>query len=190
MKWTKEDKQHLLNFKNAVDSDDIKCKEIIKKILLNNKYILHVLNNTKLENDDAEPEDYYLENVYPYYVITETLSDVKHFLCFEVGFRDLKRYNDSMRLLQITFYILINEHDAIEKDTGIARHDLISGLLTNQFNYTEYFGDELVLVEDTPGAVDRDYILRTLVFQQTTDNGLVKYGRMANKDVHVLSEIS
>lgn len=188
MTFTNEDKQRLLYFKDAVDSDDVKCKERIKQILLKNKYILHVLNNK--DEKDLEPEDYYLDNILPYYVLTETLSDVKHFICFEVSYRDTKRYQDSMKYLQIIFYILINEHDAIDTDTGIARHDLIAALLQDQFNYTNYFGDELVLMEDMAGAVDRDYILRTMIFQQITDNNLVKNGRFANKDVHILSEIS
>lgn len=187
MTWTDEDKQHLLHFKEIVDSDDIKCKEIIKKLLLSNKYILHVLNNTELEKDDAEPEDYYLENVLPYYVITETLSDVKHFVCFEVSYRDLQRYDRTKKLLQIVFYILINEHDAIELDTGIARHDLIAALIQDQFNFTNYFGVKIELVEDTAGAVDRDYILRTLTFQQIVDNNLIKDGKYGNKEIHILA---
>lgn len=187
MIWTDEDKQYLLRFKNAVDSDDIKCKEAIKKLLLSNKYIIHTLNNTELEKDDAEPEDYYLNNIYPYYVVTETLSEVKHFLCFETSYRDLQRYNKSVKQMQIYFYILINEHDAIENDTGIARHDLIAALLQDLFNHTNYFGDKVKLVEDMSGAVDRDYILRTLVFEQLTDNNIVKSGRLANKDVHILA---
>ena len=43
MTWTDEDKNYLLNFKNAVDSDDIKIKETIKKLLLSNKYIIHTV---------------------------------------------------------------------------------------------------------------------------------------------------
>ena len=54
MTWTDEDKQRLLHFKEIVDSDDIKCKEIIKKLLLSNKYILHVLNN---EDEDLFSEE-------------------------------------------------------------------------------------------------------------------------------------
>ena len=185
MTFTDEDKQRLLYFKDAVDSDDVKCKETIKKLLLQNKYILHVLNNE--DEKDLEPEDYYLDNILPYYVVTETLSAVKHFLCFEVSYRDLVRYDDTRKQLQIIFYILINEHDAIEQDTGIARHDLIAALLQDQFNYTNYFGAKIQLVEDVAGAVDRDYILRTLTFQQIADNNLVKGGKYGNKEVHILA---
>ena len=185
MTWTDEDKQHLLHFKEIVDSDDIKCKEIIKKLLLSNKYILHVLNNE--DEKCMEPDDYYPENVLPYYVITETLSEVKHFVCFEVSYRDLQRYDKTKKILQIVFYILINEQDAIEPVTGIARHDLIAALIQDQFNYTNYFGNKIELVEDTAGAVDRDYVLRTLTFQQIADNNLIKDGKYGNKEVHILA---
>lgn len=188
MTWTDEDRQYLLRFKNAVDSDDIKCKEIIKELILSNKYILHTLNNGELEQDDAEPEDYYLNNIYPYYVVTETLSEVKHFLCFETTYRDLQRYNKSLKQMQVIFYILINKHDAIENDVGVARHDLIAALIQDQLNHTNYFGGKIELVEDVSGAVDRDYILRTMIFEQITDNSLVKNGRLANKDIRTRAE--
>ena len=41
MEWTKEDVTALLAFKKTIDSDDIKVKEQIKKILLNNLLFMY-----------------------------------------------------------------------------------------------------------------------------------------------------
>lgn len=186
MEWTNQDRLALLRFKDAIDSDDIKIKEKVKKLLLSNKYIMHVLNNVELEKQDAELDEYYLNNIFPYYVITETQSEVKHFICFETSYKELQRYNDSAKYMQLIFYILCHEKDNIDADTGIARHDLLGALIQDQFNYTNYFGNKIKLVEDTSGAIDSNYALRTLVFEQITDNNLVKNGKLANKEVHIL----
>ena len=187
MKWTKEDRLALLRFKDAVDSDNIKIKEAVKKLILSNKYIVHVLNNVTLEKENAEPIDYYLENIFPYYIITTTQSEVKHFICFETSYKEVKRYEHAVKYMQLIFYILCHEKDNIDADTGIARHDLLAALIQDQFNYTNYFGERIELVEDTSGATDNNYALRTLVFEQITDNNLVKNGRLANKDIHILA---
>jgi len=72
MEWTDQDKAHLLSFKDTVDSDDVKIKEKIKQLLLDNKYIIHVLNNKELEAVDAEPDEYFDVNILPYYMIAPT----------------------------------------------------------------------------------------------------------------------
>ena len=65
MEWTQADVAALQEFTTTIDSDDIKCKEQIKKILLNNRFIIHVLNNKELEEVDAEPDEYYGINILP-----------------------------------------------------------------------------------------------------------------------------
>lgn len=67
MTWTKEDRQNIKKYRNMIDSDDIKIKEKIKKILLNNRYLIHVLNNKHLDED--EPDSYFGENILPYYIV-------------------------------------------------------------------------------------------------------------------------
>ena len=66
MEWTKEDTAKLRTWRNLIDSDNIKIKEKIKEELLSNKYIIHVIGNKELEEEDAEPEDYYGVNIFPY----------------------------------------------------------------------------------------------------------------------------
>ena len=191
MQWTDEDKKRLLAFKDNVDSDSIKIKEIIKKVLLDNKYIIHVLNNKELEELDSEPDDYFNINILPYYMISPTQTNVQNFLCYTVGYKELNRYNSTQKYLQISFVILCEQKNAIDKETGIARHDLLSALIQDQFNFTNYFGRKIQLVEDTESVVDSKYSCRTLIFEQITDNNLVKTkngtSRLINKDIVTLN---
>lgn len=187
MQWTKEDRAALLSFKDAIDSDDIRIKEGIKKILLNNRFIIHVLNNKELEESDAEPDDYYNVNILPFYQISPTQHNVQNFLCYEVSYNELNRYNKQVKTLQIIFHILCEQKNVIDKDTGIARHDLLAALIQDQFDWTNYWGNKLYLVSDVASVVDTDYAARTLTFEMQTDNNLVKtkdgVPRLANRDV-------
>lgn len=196
MSWTKKDRQKLLDFKKNYDSDDIRIKEKIKQLLLDNRYIIHVLNNKELEENDCEPDEYFGINILPYYLVTPTQTNVENFICFEISYNEASsfRYNKShsslnstIKNLNIVFYILCEQKNIIDKETGIARHDLLAALLQDQFNWTNYFGSKIMLVSDEPSVVDNNYACRVLTFAQTTDNNIVKTGengpRLANKDV-------
>lgn len=187
MKWTKEDTDYLLSFKDTTDNDDIKVKEKIKKVLLDNKHIVHVLNNQELEEADAEPEDYFGINIVPYYIMQPIQHKVNNYICYEVTCKEIDKYNSCVKELLIVFYILCEQNSINDAETGIARHDLLAALIQDQFNYTNYFGATIKLVSDIAGVVDGDFVSRTLTFQQSTDNNLVKTKngrtRFANKDV-------
>ena len=172
--WSADDKKTLLSFKENVDSDDVRIKEKIKDVLLDNRYLIHVLNNKELEEADAEADDYFNVNIKPYFIIPDTQSSTKNFLCYEIGFDETNRYNETVKVLQVTFYILCHQKDIIDADTGIARHDLLAALVQDQFNYIDIFGGKLKIVSDKPSTTATNYAARTLVFETTTDNNLVK----------------
>jgi len=191
MEWTNEDKQHLLSFKDVVDCDDIIMKERIKKVLLDNKYIIHVLDNKELEKVDAEADDYFGINILPYYMVTPTQHNVKNYICYEVSY-DKTYESKTHKRLRIVFNVICEQKDIIEKETGIARHDLLAALIQDAFNYTNYLGYKAVLVSDTASSIDNDFASRILVFEQYTDNNLVKtkdgVSILANKELHTLGE--
>lgn len=166
--------QLLLGLKKQVDSDDIRYKEIIKKSLIDNDLIIYLLNNKELEDSEADPSDYLGVNILPYFLIHPTQHNVQNFICYEIGFRELERYNSKMKQLQITFYILCEEKNNIEKRTGIARHDLIGALILDIFNWSNLFGGQIHCVSDMPSVTDNDYATRTIIFEQLTDNNLAK----------------
>lgn len=191
MEWTDEDRAALLSFKNTIDCDDIKVKESIKKILLNNRFIVHVLGNEELESEDAEPEDYFGVNILPYYMIPTTVTNVKVFLCYEVGYTTVSQRNSSFKELEIVFHILCYKDKVLDKETGVARHDMLAALLIDQFNFTNYMGNKIELVSDSAGTMDNDYCTRTLTFQQITDNNLVKSKiRNVNGDIEITPRLS
>ena len=195
MTWNQDDVQRLLLFKDKSDVDEVRIKEIIKQVLLGDKYILHVLDNQELEanvEDDGTGADaYFGVNILPFYNIAPTQSATSAFICYEVAC-EKNRYGGStgQKKLSIIFYILVDQKLITDKDTGIARHDLLSALIQNRFNYTNYFGRKMQLVANIPSVVDNQYSCRTMTFEQLTDDNVVKtfdmgYGfetRFANKD--------
>lgn len=196
--WTKEDSKRLASLKYVTDYDCIRIKEIIKQKLLNNDDIIHVLNNKKLQESEAENDEYFWKNIFPFYLIPEAQTDSQNFVCFTVGYENVERnftnssrtYNDLQRHLHIVFVILCERKDIKDEDTGVARHDLLGALIQNEFNFTNYFGRKVELVSDEESVVDNVYLCRTLVFSQITDNNMTKtpYGspsKLINKEIHV-----
>lgn len=174
MEWTNEDRLALLKFRDIIDSDDIMVKQEIKNKLLNNKFIIHAIHNVELEQKDPDPEDYFGLNIKPYYIIPDVNVDNRNYICYTVSYEDVDRYNDTVKYLNITFVILCYVRDIDDKETGIARHDLLAALLQDEFNYVPFNGGKVKMVSNKESVVDNNYVARTLVFQQRTDNNIVK----------------
>lgn len=185
MPWTKQDTENLKEFRNIIDSDDIKIKEQIKSKLLNNKNIIHVLNSSDIDEDESS--EYFGTHILPYYIVHPTQHNVKNYICYEVQYDEVDSWNDRVKYLQIVFYILCEQKNLIDQDTYLARHDLLAALIVDEFNLTNIFGKKVRLITDKPSVVDADYACRTLIFEQITDNNLVKtkngIPRLINKDV-------
>ena len=175
---SKEIKDELISYKYNVGSDNIQYKEIIKNKLINNDRIIHSLNNRDLDPDC--PDDYYGENILPYYLLVDVQTQSKNYICFETSFNEVARYNDVLKQGQIIFYIVCDNKDIVDKDTGIARHDLLAALITNEFNWSNDFGTQIKLISDRPSAIDSQYVGRTLIFEQQTPNSIVQNGKMYN----------
>ena len=181
MNWTPQDTKELLTLKDTVESDDIRIKEKIKEVLLNNKYIIHAIDNKELEvnveEDGTGTDEYFGKNIYPHFIINPTQHKADTFICYEISYNNNGRYTHSTNVskqLLITFEILSNFKVLMNQETGIAKHDLLAALITDQFNFSNYFGKTITLISDEPSVVDNDFACRTLVFQQTTDNNLIK----------------
>lgn len=174
MEWTQKDREALQAFETLIDSDDIRFKKKIKDILLNNVYIIHVLNNEELEESGADPDEYFGTNILPYYLISPTQSNTQNFICFESQFEEVIKYNKIIKRGEIRFYILCHQKDLIDKETGIARHDLLAALIMDEFNWTNYFGNQVHCVSDVASVVDTHYACRTLIFEGEFPNSISK----------------
>ena len=196
--WTVEDSKRLASLKYETDNDNIRIKEIIKQKLLANDDIIHVLDNKDLQNSDAENDEYFGVNILPYYMVPGSQTDSQNYICYTVGYENVERnftnssrmYNDLQRHLHVTFVILCEQKNIKDRDTGIARHDLLGALIQNEFNFTNFFGRRIQLVSDEESLVDNKWPARTLIFTQTTDNNVTKTqsgqsSRIVNKEVHV-----
>lgn len=187
MDWTEQDKAFLQQFRNTVDYDGIKVKQKVKQALLDNKYILHVLNNKELEEAEAEPSDYFGINILPYYMVTPVQTDVQNYVTFQVNYASVPQWDKTKKYLELIFVVLCEQKNIIDKDTSLPRHDLLAALLQDQFNFSTICGHTIELVKDREIIVDNSYAARELTFQQYADNNLVKtrngVSKLSNKSM-------
>lgn len=174
MQYTDDDIEYLRSFRDNIDYDGIKVKQQIKTLLLSNKHILHVLNNEELEKTDAEPDDYFMVNIYPFYQIKPIQHNVQNFVTFQISYTEIPQYDKTKKYLQIIFVVLCNVGNIVQQDTTLPRHDLLGALIQDQFNFTNICGKKIKLVEDKEIVTDNDYVGRQMVFEQYVDNNLVR----------------
>ena len=168
----------LLDYKKVYEQDDVWMKEVIKKKLLDDPRIIRVLNNPDLDEDN--PDDYYMVNILPYYLVPEAQTETRNYICYEVGFTETDDYNKIMKTCQVTFYIFADIKTAIDKSTGIPRHDLLAALISDDLNWGNSLGFQLKLASDRPYAMDARYAMRTMVFESTTTNNITKNKKVDN----------
>lgn len=172
MKLTEAEIKELRNLRTTTDYDEIWYKEVIKRKLLDNRVLLHCLNNVELEKVNADADEYFGVSVLPYYIIPEVQHNVQNFVCYEVQFKHDIKYNKLFKTAQIVFYVLCSEKDLIDKDTYLARHDLLSALILKEFNWSNYFGFQMRCTSNIPTIVDKSYACRTIIFEGTTFNSI------------------
>ena len=194
-------KNDLLNklraYKTTPDDENIQYKKKIEKALMLNPCLLYALNEKSLEselfdddgninwewNEDTkeyEPlgewDRYFggTSNIRPYLFIPETQTEVKHYICYQVSFDEMPRYQDTLKYTNVTFTIFVHGNDRNDKLTGIPRHDLIASIIRERFNWSNIFGMQTHLVSSKESTTDNNYLVRTLVFQVVDTNGIHK----------------
>lgn len=193
-------KNDLLNklraYRTAPDDDNIVYKQKIKKALLSNPCLLYALNETELESElfdkngninwewNEETKEYeslgewdrYFgenSNIRSSLFIPDTQAEVKHYLCYQVGFDELPRYSPMYKYTEITFTIFVHGDDRVDKLTGLQRHDLIASIIRERFNWSSIFGLQTKLISSKESTTDNNYVVRTLVFQIYDSNSTV-----------------
>lgn len=164
----------LRDLKKVPDSDDIRCKQIIKEKLLNNEKLIYAINNLELQKLNSPADEYYGINIFPYYIINPTQTNSQNFVCYEVSFNEVLKGNSVIKIMQIIFYILCEQKNVIDTKTAIARHDLIAAILLDEFNWTNYFGSQIHCISNKPSVVDTNYACRTLIFEAETPVNIVQ----------------
>lgn len=183
------------------DDETTQYKEKIKQALMKSPELLYALHEEELETElfiETEDEDgnkitvlnidketgellgevdrYFGEsaNIRPYLHIPETQTTVRHYVCYQVMFDELPRYNDTQKYTQITFTIFVNGKDREDESTGLPRHDLIASIIREKFNWSNIFGMQTHIVSSKESTTDSNFIVRTLVFQLVDTNGIVE----------------
>nr|DAY00902.1 MAG TPA: hypothetical protein [Caudoviricetes sp.] len=187
----------LRTYKTTPDDENIQYKKKIEKALMLNPCLLYALNEKSLEselfdddgninwewNEDTkeyEPlgewDRYFggTSNIRPYLFIPDTQTEVKHYICYQVSFDEMPRYQDTLKYTNVTFTIFVHGNDRNDKLTGIPRHDLIASIIRERFDWSNIFGMQTHLVSSKESTTDNNYIVRTLVFQVVDTNGIVK----------------
>lgn len=192
-------KNDLLNklraYNNTPDDENILYKKKIEKALLSNPCLLYALNEKTLESElfdddgninwewNEEKKEYeplgewdrYFggnSNIRPYLFIPDTQTEVKHYICYQVSFDEMPRYQDTLKYTNVTFTIFVHGNDRNDKLTGIPRHDLIASIIRERFNWSNIFGMQTHLISSKESTTDNNYLVRTLVFQVVDTNGI------------------
>ena len=187
MELTKEQTEILRSYKTVMDDDNIRIKEISKKVLVNDPLILYLLNNKKLEEAEAAPEDYIGENILSSFIIHPTQHDVQNFICIGTDSTEDVEDNDALKFQRISFYILCEEKNLTEKLSGLPRHDLIAARIKHNINYTNLFGTQCVLGEERETITDSDYVTRLLVFIMMTPKNIIKTNNGISRIINKIS---
>ena len=189
-------KEELLNklraYAETPDDDNIKYKDIIRKALLNCPELLYALNNKELESELFDEDgnllidkdtgellgevDRYFgdnSNIRPSLFIPDTQTTVNSYVCYQVMFDELPRYQNIYKYNEIIFNIFVNGKDRTDKLTGIPRHDLIASIIRERFNWSSIFGMQSKLISSKESITDNDYVVRTLIFQIEDTNSIV-----------------
>lgn len=187
----------LREYKTTPDDENIQYKKKIEKALMLNPCLLYALNEKSLESElfdddgninwewNEETKEYEplgewdryfggTSNIRPYLFIPDTQTEVKHYICYQVSFDEMPRYQDTLKYTNVTFTIFVHGNDRNDKLTGIPRHDLIASIIRERFNWSNIFGMQTHLVSSKESTTDNNYIVRTLVFQVVDTNGIVK----------------
>ena len=184
------DKLHA--YAETPDDDNIKYKDIIRKALLNCPELLYALNNKELESELFDEDgnllidkdtgellgevDRYFgdhSSIRPSLFIPDTQTTVNSYVCYQVMFDELPRYQNIYKYNEIIFNIFVNGKDRTDKLTGIPRHDLIASIIRERFNWSAIFGMQSKLISSKESITDNDYVVRTLIFQIEDTNSIV-----------------
>lgn len=157
-----------------LQSDIIKKKRIIKRILYTDPAIIEALNNTNL--DPTIPEDYLNINIFSYLKIPGTQDTVNNYICFEIEDRDISSENDVIKNQYLTVVCMSNEAAIKTQFDMIDRHDLLGYLVIENLNRSNILGMQLKLVSDVSSIIDTKYQCRVLKFYMKAPNGIENGG--------------
>ena len=177
--------ENLQAYLSTPDDDTIRLKDKIKDMLLGCPKLLWALNKEEYEselfNDDGTLNETGEWDVYfgdtslirPFLFIPETQDVVANYICYQTSTDENMRYNSEMKYFVITFTIIVHEKDSIDKVTGIARHDLIGGIIRELMAWSGITMSDAVPIYEGESVTDNNYITKVLRYRAAMPNNLV-----------------
>ena len=143
--------------------------------LNNEEYEAELFNEDGSLNDTGEWDVYFGDTslIRPFLFIPETQDVVANYICYQTSTDENMRYNSEMKYFVITFTIIVHEKDSIDKVTGIARHDLIGGIIRELMAWSSSTMSSAIPIYEGESVTDNNYITKVLKFQATMPNNLV-----------------
>lgn len=154
-----------------VNDDIIEMKRLIKQTLIADTDILEALHNPDIDIDS--PDEFLDTNIFGFIRIPTTQDTVRNFICFTVDDIEENRFNEVMKHQYIQFTTICHLSD-MKTEYGIDRHDLLSYLIRDTFNWTNKFGLQFKLIYNKESTIDSDYYCRTIQFEAIKPNMLNK----------------
>lgn len=138
-----------------------KYKEKLMDKIVNNKQILILVDNKKINN----PDSYMYDNFFNFLKIPESPEEEKNYICLEVDIP--KIYTEQSKVygkLIVTIYI-ISHVNLMNTHRGGTRTDLISALIDEMFNNKLTVGlKKMELLSNVAGSVNDKYMCRVMTF--------------------------
>ena len=159
-----------------IDDDISRMKRQIKQMLIADTDILEALHNPDIDIDS--PDEFLDNNIFGFIRIPGTQDTVRNFICVTVDDIEEHRFNEVMKLQDITFAAICHLSD-MKTEYGVDRHDLLGYLIRDSINWTNLFGLQFKLIYNKESTIDGDYYCRTLKFEAIKPNSL-NNARMAN----------
>ena len=172
--------EKLREYRTSPDDENIYYKQKIKNALLTCPELLYALHEEKYEDElfdddgninwNPETHEPYGEwsayfgensNIRPELFIPETQTNIKHFICYQVSFDDMPKYNSTQKYMEIKFNIFCKEGDILDELTGIPRHDLIASIIRERINWSNLFGAQAKLISSkvATGIINLEFTL-------------------------------
>lgn len=148
-----------------VISDNIVYKNKIMNKLISIPDIFTLINNNNITESDQMKD----ENIFSTMRVPKTSLLVKNYICFDFNSRIHTR-NEVLKDIIINVGVICHESEL--KTVFGNRHDVISGVIEDAFNGSDFLGFELSLVSDLESLLDSDYHVRTLQFKNLARNNL------------------
>lgn len=150
-----------------VISDNITYKNKIMNKLCSIADIVTLINNPNINQNN--PDKMRETHIFSRMKMPNTTLTAKNYICFDFN---SKIYSRNEVLKNITIHIgIICHEDEINTIWG-NRHDVLAGVITDAFNWSDFLGFELEQISDKEDILEKEYYARTLTFQNLAPNSL------------------